>query len=59
MIYLAQIPDVTTFALPSWCDTDAAHAFFLGMAFAVVVRVLRVCIKWFKRVGNEGGPSSE
>jgi len=47
--------DVTTFGLPAWVTDDPSHAFFLGLAFAVVVRLLRVSIKWFRRVGTDGG----
>jgi hypothetical protein len=56
MIYIAQsIPDVTTFTVPSWASTDAGHAFFLGFALASVIRIIRACLRWFKRAGSDGG----
>ena len=55
MILAITIYDVTTFSVPLWASTDAAHTFFLGFAFGCVVRIIRASLRWFKRVGNEGG----
>jgi hypothetical protein len=55
MNFLAQIPDVTTFTLPSWASDAAAQAFFYGFAFGCIVRIIRACLRWFKRAGGDGG----
>jgi len=51
------IPDVTTFTLPSWATSQAAQAFFYGLAFAIVLRLVRIGIRWFSAVsGPDRGP---
>ena len=40
-------------AIPSWAETDEAKAWFLGLGAAVMVRVFRAGIRWFRRVGSD------
>jgi hypothetical protein len=46
-----------TFDIPSWATYPAAYAFYLGFCMAIVVRLVRVGLRWFSSVGGpDHGP---
>ena len=48
----------SSYVFPSWCTTNEAKAFCFGIAFGGVSILVGVCFRWFRRVGNDLGPSS-
>lgn len=38
---------------PSWATSNAACAFYAGMAFAVMVRLTRMGLRWLKRAADD------
>lgn len=39
-------------SLPAWATTDEAKAWALGLGAGCLVRIIRIGLRWFKRVGE-------
>lgn len=39
--------------IPEALTTDEAQAWWLGFGAMALVRIVRACLRWFKRVGTE------
>lgn len=51
---LAELP----FTMPEWAVSEEAQAWVCGFFLMATVRIFRAGLRWFKRVGRDGGGGS-
>lgn len=46
-------PDFSTYEWAEWVTSDAMKCFLMGFCVGGLIRIFRVALRWFKRVGRE------
>jgi len=65
LVIIAQVPGPvfnwwgTDIYLPAWATTDEAAAWFVGFCLGCMLRLFRVGLRWFRRVGDDSASSND